>query len=152
MKPLMIEGRQFKPIKNGTFEHDIWLMSRVRQAGLGSLRISDGETEDSFIDRIAYQAMGSGHIFELLGGTLIPGEIEAIDWTPAIATESAKFFAKLTTDEGKSVLRRQIGAVLFYFFTSGLSSSKTLTKSGPTTQEDEHSANAAALTSVTGAA
>lgn len=153
MQTLKIDGREFKPIKNGTFEHDIWLMQRVRAAGLAELKIMPEETEEHFIERVAQSAWESGAILELLGGALIPAHLEASDWTPEMALASGKFFGSVTNDEGKAILRRQIGGILFYFFITGLSSSKTSTKSGPTMPdpEDEPSESGAASTSAIGA-
>lgn len=138
MQSITVDGRQFRPIKNGTFAHDIWLMQRVRNAGLATLHIDAGETEDAFMERIATAAWESGAVLELLGGAMVPAELKDTDWTAAIALDSAKFFGSITDEDSKQRLRTQIGGILFYFFISGLSSSKTSTKSGaPTDPEEE---------------
>lgn len=152
MQKIIIEGREFVPIKNGTFAHDIWLMQRVRAAGLSQIRIADNETEDAFIERIAAAAWESGSVLELLGGSLIPANVPAVNWSPELAEECAAFFGAVTDEESKKQLRMQIGGILFYFFINGLSASKTSPKYGAKTYpEGEPQENAGLSTMATGA-
>lgn len=134
---ITIEGRKYVPIKNGTFAHDIWITKKVREAGLSNIHIDEGETQDDFIDRLAVAAWESGVVLEILGGLLMPAEIEAKNWTPDLAKKTSEFFGNVTDDESKKKLRMQVGGVLFYFFVSALSSSKTSTKSGTQTEAVE---------------
>ena len=124
-----IEGREFRPMKTGSFSHDIWLMQRVRAAGLGDIQIADGESENAFMERIAAQAWESGLMLELLGGSLLEVGKDPKEWTPAMALANAEFFGNVTDEDSKNTLRAQVGGILFYFFTTALSSSKTLMKS-----------------------
>jgi hypothetical protein len=130
---IVIEGRAFKPMKNGTFAHDIWLMQRARASGLADIQISATETEDQFVERLAAKAWESGAMLELLAGTLIPEELEASDWTPELAKTVAQFFANVTDEQSKATLRSQIGGLLFLFFMDALSSLQTSRKSGEVT-------------------
>jgi len=148
---IIIEGRQFKPIKNGTFEHDIWISRKVREAGLANVQLNDGETPDEFMERLAAIAWGSGAVLDILGGTLMPAEHDARDWTPEMATATARFFANVTDEEGKKQLRMQIGGILFFFFASALSSSQTSRKSGtpmPSEGEERQETEGASATGI----
>lgn len=148
-----IEGRKFKPVKNGTFAHDIWITRKVREAGMSNVGLEEGETQDEFIDRFAARLWESGALLEILGGLLMPSDIEPKDWTPEMAKATSDFFGNVTEDESKKFLRMQAGGVLFYFFATALSSSKTSTKSGPVTGTEvgEHRATEDASITETGA-
>lgn len=150
---ITIEGRQFKPIKNGTFAHDIWITSKVRAAGLSNVTIADGETQDDFIERLAVEAWNSGFLLEIMGALLIPADKEAKDWTPELGKKTAEFFGNVTDEESKTQLRMTAGGVLYYFFVKGLSSSATSMKSGIQMAKDEGEPRAteAAPTTATGA-
>lgn len=148
---ITIEGKRFVTLQNGTFAHDIWLTRKIREAGLANIKIEDGETEDTFIDRIAKTAYESGEALSMLGGLLIPAGTDPRQWTPQLAQESAAFFGNVTDPQSKQVLRTQIASALFYFFLSALASSKTSPKFGTTTTtEDERHAIEDAPTSETG--
>lgn len=148
---ITIEGKRFKPMQNGSFAHDIWLTKKIREAGLAGIQMGEDETQDQFIERIAISAYESGLALQLLGGLFIPSEVEACDWSPAMATRTADFFGNVTEPESKRSLRMQIASALFYFFASALASSKTSQKSGQTKKEaDERHETAAASSTETG--
>lgn len=137
MQPITIQGREFVPMKNGTFAHDIWITRKTREAGLADIRQEEGESHEHFIERIASIAWGSGAMLEILGGMLLPAGMEPKDWTPEIAAATGAFFGSVTDEASKRQLRSQIGGVIFLFFVSGLSSSGISPKSSPETGEDE---------------
>ena len=128
-----IEGRKFKPIKNSTFEHDIWIMNKVRAAGISDVTQQREETQDALIERLATIAVGSGLLMDILGGTLMPAEIDPARWTPQTGEETAAFFGKVTDELSKQKLRSQIGGLLFFFFVNALSASATSQKYGEVT-------------------
>lgn len=132
----MIEGREFVPVLNGTFSHDIWLTKKIREAGLSGLALLDGETQDEFIDRIAMMAYESGLALELLGGLFMPADIDARQWTPEMAIQTSGFFGNVTNEQDKKTLRMQIASAIFYFFVNALASSATSLKSGAKTEAD----------------
>lgn len=148
---LTIEGRKFVSIANGTFAHDIWITRKIREAGLAGIAVRDGETQDEFIERIAISAYESGIAVQLLGGLFVPAGIEARDWTPEMAAQTADFFGAVTDPDAKQALRMQIASALFYFFVSALASSTTSPKSGAGMEEGAHHASEAASTSAIGA-
>lgn len=133
---ILIEGRAFVPVKNGTFAHDIWVTNKVRESGLGEIVMAEGEDHNAFIEHVARKAWESGAILELLGGLYVPAGMTAKDWTPALAAETSAFFADVTDEDSKQQLRQQIGSLLFYFFANALSSSATSPKSGMSTETE----------------
>jgi hypothetical protein len=133
---ITIEGKEFVPVHNGTFAHDIWLTAKVREAGLSDLRIGEDETEDQFIERIAVTAFESGKALELLGGLFMPAGTDARAWTKELAAKTSEFFGNVTDAESKKTLRTQIASALFYFFVNALASSKTSQKSGQVTMKE----------------
>lgn len=126
---ITIEGRVLKPVKNATFEHDIYAMQVVSRSGLQQLHPIDGEDDDSFVSRLAVKAWESGAAIDLMAALLMPVEMEPAAWTPAGAQQLADFFRKVTDPESKRLLRMRIGAILFGFFVNALSFSKTSGKS-----------------------
>ncbi|MGM3273730.1 hypothetical protein [Ralstonia sp. 24A2] len=129
MQTIIIQGREFRPIKNGTLAHSTWLMQRVREAGLPSLRLAEGESEQHFGNRVAETVWQSGSALELLAGLLIPADKQDSEWTIEMVKANALFFGGVTDEKAKSDLRELAGGVLFYFFITGLSSSETSPKS-----------------------
>ncbi|HEX7647394.1 MAG TPA: hypothetical protein VF450_08305 [Noviherbaspirillum sp.] len=150
---LTIEGKRFVPLANGTFAHDIWITKKIREAGLAGdvLAMREGETQDQLIERVAISAYESGLALQLLGGLLIPADVDPRAWTPELAMQSAEFFGNVTDAEAKKVLRTQIASALFYFLATALASLPTSRKSGATTKEGERHATADASSSETGA-
>lgn len=148
---IMIEGRRFKPVQNGSFAHDIWMTKKIREAGLAGIQLGEEETQDDFIERIAMTAYESGVALQLLGGLFMPAEVEARAWTPEMAARTAEFFGNVTNPEDKHALRMQIASALFYFFASALASSKTSPKYGQAKKEaDERHETEAASSMETG--
>lgn len=122
MSAIELGGRKFAPIKNSTFEHDVWMMNRIRSAGLDSLELLPGETASQFADRVLWRAMESQSVFEVLAGLLCPTDIPAHKWTPSVAEETAVLFKGLTSDADKTVLRAQLSELLLFFIRNGISS------------------------------
>jgi hypothetical protein len=140
MEILTIGGRKFKPIKNSTFAHDIWIMERIKATGLDTLRIEPEESSDDFIDRIGTKAMSGGMqlVLELIAGVLMPDEIDSSAWTPEIAKATTKFFGDLTEESEKAKVRAQIGGWLYFFFLSAIESSMTSMRSGEKAARADH--------------
>ena len=87
---LTIEGKRFVPLANGTFAHDIWITKKIREAGLAGdvLAMREGETQDQLIERVAISAYESGLALQLLGGLLIPADVDPRAWTPELAMQA----------------------------------------------------------------
>jgi|SRR6185312_10974567 len=147
---ITIEGKRFVPMQNGTFAHDIWLTRKIREAGLSDITLGADETQEKFIERIAISAYESGIALLLMGGLLIPADMEPRQWSPELAEQTAAFFGEVTDPESKQVLRTQIASALFYFFASALASSRTSPKFGTTAETDERHATEGASAMATG--
>jgi hypothetical protein len=126
---LTLGGRDFEPMTVTTIEHDFWLMSRIRAAGLDAIEKGAEESPEEFVARIMHQVIDSGSAFEVLGGMLIPAQLPPQEWTPAIADETAKFIRELTDPIDKTKVQSQMIAILIGFFANGLTSLTTSRKS-----------------------
>lgn len=122
MEAIQISGRGFKAVTDSTLEHDIWTVRQLDRAGLRNLVLEDGEKPDEFVDRILMKLMLDGDIFELLGGLLMPAELNGKDWTPEMAGETGRLFAS-ATGEDKAIVKRQIAGAMEVFLAQGLLSS-----------------------------
>lgn len=147
MSEIVIGGRKFCQLQNSTFEHDIWMTRKVREAGLAQAFISEDETTDQFAERLTLEVLGSGAALELLGGLFVPDGTVPEAWTPDMARETASFFGRVSDPESKAALRSQIASMLIYFFVNGVASLKTSLKSGnPKEVADPHDTEAASTT------
>ena len=126
---ITLGGRDFEPMTVTTIEHDFWLMSRIRTAGLDALEKGADESPEEFVARILQQIIDSGSAFDVLGGMLIPAQLRPQQWTPAIADETAKFIRELTDPIDKAKVQSQMIAILIGFFEGGLASLTTSRKS-----------------------
>lgn len=126
---LTLGGREFEPMTVTTIEHDFWLMSRIRTAGLDAMEKGAEESPEEFVARILDQVIDSGSAFEVLGGLLMPAQLPPQQWTPAVAVETAKFIRGLTDPIDKAKVQSQMIAVLIGFFANGLTSLTTSRKS-----------------------
>ncbi|SRR6266705_1376587 len=125
---ITLAGRDFRPIKHSTINHENWMMVRIRAAGLVSMKLADGEDTEAFIRRLASSVWESGKAVEIMSGLLIPAEIEDVKWTPEMAPRMADFIGNLFEDDDKAKVRQAIGEFLYLFFIIALYSSKTFPK------------------------
>ena len=130
MTEIVIGGKTFNQVVNGSFAHDMWIMKRIREAGLSQIVMIEGETEDDFIERIAVVAYQSGAALDLMGGLCLPQGVEPSQWTPEIAETVSKFFGEVCDPEDKAKLRSIMAGLLFHFFVKGVESSKTSQRFG----------------------
>jgi hypothetical protein len=126
---MTIGGREWKAITNSTLEHDFWTMGQIRAAGLDRVVIEEGEKVEEFFLRIQREAINHGRAFLLLGGFLMPAEVDPLDWSEEMAIETANFFRKLTDPADKRVVQLQFASMLAGFFANGLASLMTSRKS-----------------------
>ena len=122
MEKIRIGGRTFVPVKNSTIEHDFYLMSHIRGAGLDRIAIGEGEAPDDFAVRLLGEVIDSGRIFKVLGGLFLPEGVSSLDWTPQLAEETASFLKKISDPQDKLEIQRQVISLLIDFFQSGLAS------------------------------
>jgi hypothetical protein len=64
-------------------------------------------------------------VLNLLGGILIFAEREDLDWTPAMAAETAAFLGSLTEPGDKQLVLSQVASLVAGFFEAGLTSFTT---------------------------
>lgn len=126
---IKINGREFTTVKSLTLEHDIYLMTHIRSAGLDILSQEPAESVDLYVERLLTQVLQSNKVFKLLAGLLLPIEIAIDKWSLEIAEEIESFLKKLTDQRDKDIIKNLIVGLLIDFFQSGLISSMTSQKS-----------------------
>jgi hypothetical protein len=117
-----ISGREFKAVTDSTLEHDMWTVQQLDRAGIHKLAMEQDETPDEFVTRTIAQLMISGAIFDLMGGLLMPAEIKGPDWTPELAVETGRLFARATGPD-KVIIKGEIAGAMEAFLGSALLSS-----------------------------
>lgn len=120
METTKLNGRVYRAIKTSTIEHDFYMIDRIRAAGLDRVTLAEGENAEQLAMRLLEMTIGTGKAFEILGGLLIPVDVQDIDWTPAIAEETAENIKRTTDDAEKAEIRQQLVALLISFFNAGL--------------------------------
>ena len=113
-------GRRFVSVGESTVEHDDWFMVRLEKAGLVEVMMGEHEKADDFAVRVLRDVLRSGCTNELIGSLIIPEGNTGLDWTPAMATETANFIGALHTPEDKAVRRELVTSLLIHFFANGL--------------------------------
>jgi hypothetical protein len=122
MDKIRISGREFKAVTDSTLEHDMWTVQQLDRAGIHKIVMEAGETPDEFVARTISQLMISGVIFDLMGGLLMPAELKGTDWTPELAVETGRLFARATGPD-KAIIKGEIAGAMEAFLGSALLSS-----------------------------
>ncbi len=112
-------GREFRSLSQSTIEHDMWVVARMRMAGIHEFYQHENETQFAFATRVINELIDSGQALEILGGLLLPAELDPLDWTPKVAAETAAFIRKLTDPEDKNLVQLLISRMLVDFFETG---------------------------------
>jgi hypothetical protein len=114
-----VAGRKFVAAQHTTFEQDLYLMDRIRSAGVDKMPTSvseEGELTDA-AEELLYSAYRTGHLFEILAGLMV--EVD-VPWNKDEADLNAEFFAGLSNPEDKKALHGvMVGAVLSFFVGAG---------------------------------
>lgn len=113
-------GRQFRAAAVMTLEHDWYVMGRVREAGLDSLPMREGEPAEEYAYRMLTALETSPRIAELCAAGLVPVELPDEKWSPGVADEVALTIRAIVDDEEKAVVRRILLSWLIPFLQSGL--------------------------------
>jgi hypothetical protein len=122
LETIKLGGRDFAPVLTSTIEHDYWLMSKIRAAGLDQVTKREEESADAFVSRLLSEVIDSGSAFDLLGGLLLPMPLPPEGWTPECAIETAAFIKRLSLPVDKAIVQSQMISLLIGFFENGLSS------------------------------
>jgi len=130
-------GREFESFANGTAEHDLFVMAKIRQAGLYDLEVRAGETAEMFADRLLGDLIVAGVVFDLISAWIVPKGMTALDWSPAMARATGDHLRTLIVEEDKAAIRSLILQLLIDFFARGTIS---LFASGKSFAEDRPAA------------
>jgi hypothetical protein len=152
MESITIAGRKLKPVTNSTMRHDIWVQGQIERAGLTHMAIHPDESPEEFAMRVFRQAAMNADVFLLLGGLLMPFEIEPAKWTEEMARDTANFLGNVTDATDKAIVQMQINSALTSFFVTGLSSLMISQRSSQKTEEkpDQQETGDASTTALTG--
>lgn len=150
---ITLGGRKFRPVTQGSIANDCWVMGRVHRAGLHSVPRAENESLEDWAREVLAAVMRSGQMLELLGGLLVPVELEDAGWTEDVARQTATFIGGLTAPEDKATMQGLTLSVLVPFFESGLASSRSSDASSSPGPGEESSATTSgpATTSGSGA-
>lgn len=115
---LLLGGRAFARAEDTTVEQDLFIMGRIREAGLNEITLRAGESPDEFSRRLIGDLAASGVTLPLLGGLIVPAESGA--WSPSLAASTAEYIATLADPEDKLRVNTLIVSMLLGFFESGI--------------------------------
>jgi len=119
---ITIAGHKFKSVANSTMRHDVFTQGQIEKCGLSRLDKLAEEPPEEFARRVYRTAIMSGDVFILLGCLLMPHDQDALNWTEAMARETADIMANASAPEDKALIQAQICSALSHFFAIGLSS------------------------------
>jgi hypothetical protein len=123
--PIVIAGRAFAPATDMTYEHDLYSVQLISEAGLEKLyeEINPLETADlsDTAKHLVLQAFATGKLFRLLATLLVE---EGTEWSYAECDKNEEFFKKLKSREDKKALQSSIVLIIFSFIVSGVLSSR----------------------------
>ena len=118
-----------------SIERHGWLGQQMQESGLSQLQQKPGEELGPFFCRFVYEAMVSGHAYQLLAGFLLPAGVPEKDWTPERARLSAEALKELYEDGHQVEIQKQLAQVGAGFLASQLLSAENFaTASGPDKQ------------------
>lgn len=135
-----IGPRSFRKLDPRTvsFGRDRWLSARLLEAGIGQVKRQDRESDEDLCWRLTRQAFDSPALPELLGGQLMPAELEEAAWTPEIALEIAHWLAARTDPGERQQIYQLVTETMTPFFLSALASKKSSpSSSGPAASSPE---------------
>lgn len=119
---ITISGIKFRSVMQSTMEHDMWMMAKLRKAGLDELAVKPDETVNDYAVRLLHEVIASGEAMLLLGGLLIPNTQGDLEWTPQLAEKSAEILRAVSDPVEKSVIHSAIISMLSGFFVLGIGS------------------------------
>ncbi len=123
---IVLGGRAFREVKEGTLEHDLRFAGLAARCGFGDIVREDGESADSFAIRILDKALAGLEVLELLACLMVPvdqigeGQEPGDVWTPALAAETQEFLAALRDPDDKALIRGLVVQLILSFFERGI--------------------------------
>jgi len=121
-RALRIGGKRFRVVQDGTAERDHFVIQYAGKVGLREVAMLEAEDPEAFAHRLLYQLVDAGVVFELLGGILIPDELEDSEWTLELARSTAAHLRRCHLPEDKATINAAIGCLIQDFFVRGVSS------------------------------
>jgi hypothetical protein len=118
----------------------------IKAAGLLLLKKKIGESDERFAVRVVESVMESGQEMNLLGGLLIPAELEDVDWRPRIAAETIEHCRKITDADEKRNLHTVILEATLFLVHGILSSGPSRIASGPPAKQNAPQQEGATIT------
>lgn len=126
---VVLGGRTFTRLEDGTVEHDFWMMAQIREAGLHAIEFEPGSDVGEVVEELLGRCLASGKAILLLSGLLLPEGMAPEEWEPEVAQDIAAHIGKITAADEKAKLKPLIASMLIGFFKTGLASLKTSLKS-----------------------
>lgn len=148
-----IEGAgTFRLMERRTIECDIYLSNLLRAAGAEAALIEALSVNEEPDSRIFQAVAASGKLFDILAGALVPEGVDALDWSPGLARDTAEKLKRVTSEAGKRALLSAVVPLVTGFFLLGLRSLATSRKSSlsPGSRAQPDSGSGATTTMATG--
>lgn len=133
-----VGGREFRLVQRSTVKHDVYMLRHLRAAGVTGARPGEGETQEQFCVRVHEQILDSGQMLPILAGMLVPVQLEDLQWTPAIASETEEFLDALFEPADKAAMHKAL-AQFSGFFAAGLLSREPSAGASQPPQQQEAS-------------
>ena len=148
---LDIEGAGvFRIMSTRTIEADIYLTNLLRAAG-AELALTEALRANEAPDSRIFRAVsGSGKLFDILAGALVPEDVDSLAWTPEIARETAAKLKRVTSDNGKRALTLAVVPLVTGFFLNGLHSLVTSPNSSAEAAKGARPASVNVVTLISG--
>ena len=123
----MSDGRKFKITEATTSRQDMWVMTRLDQAGLEVIAATYNTPDklDQLAIKCVEAAYENGTLYEILAGILVE---DGKKWTQESARKNAEYFSDLTDQNDKNAINGPIVSILMLYFASGLVSTGTSLK------------------------
>jgi hypothetical protein len=118
------DGRKFKITEATSSRQDMWVMTRLDQAGLEVIAATYNTPDklDVLAQKCVEAAYENGTLYEILAGILVE---DGKKWTRENALANAEYFGELTNKNDKAALHGPLASILVLYFASGLASTLT---------------------------
>ena len=113
-------GRAYRAVAVSTVERDVFIMARVRTAGLDSIVKTADETAEEYALRVLEALLALDSVLELVGALIIPAELADEQWSPEVARETRALVGRITKQEEKDLVKQALLGLLVPFLESGL--------------------------------
>lgn len=136
--PVILGGREFTVIDfdRRTVRQDHYLQTKIQDSGIDKVLPMDSEDDTAYLVRMHNALVRSGRAPEIIACYLLPQGMTNADWTPDVATRTAKFIGALDTADDRDEVHRLAMEAVFGFFRQGLERlTRSLERSRPIESE-----------------